>query len=155
MLRRGQVANTAAELAHAVGASGGAAKAVLEATGNWGYEDELLEPWVAEVRLAHPLRVKAIASAKGETERVEADTLARLLRADLIPAVYVPPREVRDQRDWLGSRVAVVWTATQLTNRIHALRAKKGLSSPASELFGKRGRAWLATLELRPCTGRA
>jgi transposase len=40
--------------------------------------------------------------------------------------------------------------AIQLKNRIHALLARNGLTSPASDLFGKQGRSWLEGLELRP-----
>jgi len=150
VVRRGRVANIPEELARAVAPSGGEARVVLEATSNWGYIYDVLEPWVSEVVLAHPLRVKAISSAKVKTDRIDGDTLAHLLRADLIPAAYIPPREVRDQRDWLRSRAAVVWMATQLKNRIHALLAKNGLCSPVTDLFGKQGRAWLEGLELRP-----
>ncbi|MDP3063227.1 MAG: IS110 family transposase [Chloroflexota bacterium] len=149
VLRRGRVANRAEELVQMVAPSGGTATVVLEATGNWAYIYETLEPWVAQVVLAHPLRVKAIASAKVKTDKVDGDTLADLLRADLIPAAYIPPREIRELRDWLRSRTAVVWMATELKNRVHSLLEKNGLYSPVTDLFGKQGRTWLEGLELR------
>jgi len=133
-----------------VAPSGGDAKVVLEATSNWGYVHDVLEPWVAEVVPVYPFRVKAISSTKVKTDRIDADTLAHLLRADLIPMAYIPQLEVRDHRDWLRSRAAVMRMATQLKNRVHALLARGGLVSPVSDLFGRRGRAWLEGLKLRP-----
>jgi transposase len=38
-----------------------------------------------ELHLAHPMRTKAIASARVKTDAVDARTLAQLLRADLLP----------------------------------------------------------------------
>jgi transposase len=143
------VANTPEELASVVATSNGTAKLAIEATSNWGYIYDVLESRTAEVVLAHPLKVKAISSAKVKTDKIDSDTLAHLLRADLIPVAYIPRREVRDQRDWLLSRSAVVWMAAQLKNRIHAFLARNGLASPVSDLFGNQGSTWLAGLELR------
>ncbi|MGH8572862.1 MAG: IS110 family transposase, partial [Gammaproteobacteria bacterium] len=58
-----------------------------------------------ELHLAHPLRTKAIASARVKTDAVDARTLAHLLRADLL--AYVAPRELRDLRDLLRQRVVL------------------------------------------------
>lgn len=44
VIRRGRVTNTPEELARAVAPSGGIAKVVLEATSNWGYIYDVLEP---------------------------------------------------------------------------------------------------------------
>ena len=38
-----------------------------------------------DVKVAHPLMVKAIAYAKVKSDKVDARTLADLLRADMIP----------------------------------------------------------------------
>ena len=40
-----------------------------------------------DVKVAHPLMVKAIAYAKVKNDKVDARTLADLLRADMIPVV--------------------------------------------------------------------
>jgi hypothetical protein len=59
-----------------------------------------------ELHLAHPLRTKAIASARVKTDAVDARTLAHLLRTDLLPEAYIAPREIRELRDLLRHRVA-------------------------------------------------
>ena len=51
----------------------------------------MLEELVDEVTLARPAKVRAIAEGKVKTNRADSGRLAHLLRADLIPAVYVPP----------------------------------------------------------------
>ena len=125
-------------------------RAVLEATGNWGYIADLLEPLVEEVVLAHPLKVRAIASAKVKTDKIDATILAQLLRTDLIPRAYLAPPEVRELRDLLRLRASLVRTRTALKNKIHALVAKRGLRVPVTDLFGKAGRRWLAEQPLTP-----
>jgi len=58
--------------------------------------------------LAHPLMRKAIASARIKADKIDATTLAQQLRADLVPAAYIPPRDVQDTREVLGYRASLV-----------------------------------------------
>ena len=103
-----------------------------------------------ELHLAHPLRTKAIASARVKTDAVDARTLAQLLRADLLPEAYIAPRELRDLRDLLRHRIALTQMRTALKNRVHALLARHGIQRRHSDLFGQGGREFLAELALRP-----
>ena len=64
-----------------VGEVGANAKFALEASYGWEWLAELLEDQGCELHLAHPLRTKAIASARVKTDAVDARTLAHLLRA--------------------------------------------------------------------------
>ena len=54
-----------------------------------------LEGEIDGVKLANPLKVKAIADAKIKTDKIDATILVHLLRADLIPEAYVPKVETR------------------------------------------------------------
>ena len=65
---------------------------VLEATGSWHFAYDALVATGATVKLAHPARVKAIASARIKTDKIDARILAHLLRTDLIPEVVVTER---------------------------------------------------------------
>jgi transposase len=128
----------------------GESKIALEATYGWEWLAELLEDHGYEFHLAHPLRTKAIASARVKTDAVDARTLAQLLRADLLPEAYVAPRELRDLRDLLRQRVALTQMRTALKNRVHALLARQGLHHGQSKLFDtKAGQAFLERVELR------
>jgi transposase len=61
-----------------------------------------------------------------------------------LPTVWIPPGELRDQRDLPRTRMVLVRQRTQLKNRIHATLAKYGLHDfEVSDLFGVHGRALL------------
>jgi hypothetical protein len=70
-------------------------KAVLEATRNWGLIYDWLEEILDDVALAHPLKVRTIAEARIETDKISADILCELLRSNLLPEAYVPSNETR------------------------------------------------------------
>jgi hypothetical protein len=65
---------------------------VVEAGWNWGVMYDWLDAInsVAELELAHPYRVRAIATARVKTDSIDSHTLAQLLRVNLIPRAYVP-----------------------------------------------------------------
>jgi transposase len=122
---------------------------VMEATRNWSYLYESWEELVDEIQMAHPLKTKAIASARIKTDRIDAGILAHLGRADLVPQAYTPVREVRDLREVLRHRAFLVGLQTKIKNRIHSYLAKLGLDGEETDLFGKAGLTWLKGLELR------
>jgi transposase len=132
----------------------GESRIAVEATYGWEWLAELLEDAGYEIRLAHPLRTRAIAAARIKTDAVDAQTLAHLLRADLLPEAYVAPRELRDLRELLRHRIALTGMRSALKNRVHAILAKHGVSRQHSDLFGKGGRAFLQTLQLREAPRR-
>jgi transposase len=102
--------------------------------------DEMSE----EVLLAHPLKVRAIASARIKNDRIDSEVLAHLLRANLIPAAHAPSREIRALRRVLRQRMFFVQLRTMLRNRIRALLAQHSVKLPENErIYTKQGRAWL------------
>lgn len=120
----------------------------LEAGFGWEWLADLLDEQGLELHLAHPLRTRAIAAARVKTDAVDARTLAQLLRSELLPEAYVAPRAVRDLRELLRQRVWLTQLRTALKNRVHALLARQGVQRRHSDLFGLRGRAFLASLPL-------
>lgn len=126
---------------------------VLEATGNWCAVYDGLVATGAEVKLAHPSRVKAIASARIKTDKIDATILSHLLRANLIPEAWAPPQEVRDLRELIRMRWSFVTARTMAKNRIHILIAKEGYRFSGTDLFGLAGRNWVCGLPLREHTG--
>src|SRR6516162_3146059 len=119
----------------------------FEAAFGWGWLAELLEDYGFEAHLVHPLRCKAIASARLKNDKVDAAILAQLLRADLLPEAWIAPPEVRQLRALLRHRAQLVRLRTLLRNRIHAIVADHGYDRPSGCWTGP-GRAWLASLEL-------
>jgi transposase len=126
----------------------GECRIALEATYGWEWLADVLQDAGYELHLAHPMRTKAIASARVKTDAVDARTLAHLLRADLLPEAYIAPRELRDLRDLLRHRVALTRMRTALKNRVSAILAKHGIAAPYSDMFGVGGTQFLAELEL-------
>jgi transposase len=121
----------------------------FEAAYGWGWLVELLEDLELEPHLVHPSRCKAIASARLKNDKVDAATLAQLLRADLLPEAWIAPQQVRDLRALLRHRASLVRLSTCLKNRVHAVLADRGIPERCS-LWAGLGRAWLATLDLPP-----
>src|SRR5512139_4044561 len=78
---------------------GGDGVATVEATRSWYWFVEFLEERGLEVKLAHPLKVRLIAEARVKTDRIDAGILAQLERSRFLPESYIPPREVRDNRE--------------------------------------------------------
>ena len=124
-------------------------RAVLEAGRTWGIIYDVLESIGAEPVLANPLKTRAIAEAKIKTDTIDAQTLAALLRADLIPIVHVPSQEVRSQKNLLRQRFWLVELRTRVKNRIHHILDRNHVTLPDySDLFGKAGRTLLDQIEL-------
>ncbi len=124
-------------------------RVVLECTGNALEIARVLEPHVAEVMLANPMHVRAISHAKVKNDQFDARTLAELLAADLVPRVWIGDERTRVLRRLTSRRTQLVRQRTRTKNEISAVlvRNLKG-RPPMSDLFGKRGRLWLAELEL-------
>jgi len=97
----------------------------------WGWLAGLLADYGSGAHLVHPLRCKAIASARLKNDKVDAAILAQLLRADLLPEAWIAPPEVRALRALLRHRVQLVRLRTLLGNRIHAVAADHGYDRPA------------------------
>ena len=94
---------------------------VLEATTNaWTIYDQLVG-LVARVVVAHPAKVRLIAEVRVKTDKVDVLTLAKLLRADMLPEVWVPPMHVRDLRALLSHRRRLVALQTTAKNRLHSV----------------------------------
>jgi len=129
----------------------GPSETVLEASRTWGVMYDLLEEieGVESVELAHPQKVRAIAEAKIKTDKIDSHILAQLLRADLIPAAYIPGKQTRSYKEMIRQRVFLVRMRTRLKNRIHVLLDRLHVPLPSvTDIFGKRGTDYLRKLNL-------
>ena len=107
-------------------------------------------------RILEPQRVivvspddTGIRQARAKTDRLDARTLARLLAAGELDAVWMPDERTRVMRRRLARREQLVRSRSRAKNEIHAvlMRRLKG-RPPVSDLFGVKGRRWLGGLEL-------
>jgi transposase len=91
--------------------------------------------------------VKAIAYAKVKTDKVDARTLADLLRADMIPESYVPDEKTREVRDLVRRRHGLVETRTGFKNKVKAELAKRWVKHEG-DVFTQQGRKFLRSLHI-------
>jgi transposase len=123
---------------------------VIESTTNaWAIYD-LLSTLVGRAVVAHPAKVKLIAEARVKTDKIDVLTLAHLLRADMLPEVWVPPSHVRDLRALLSHRRRLVSLQTTAKNRLQSVLHRLNLQPPDGDLFARKQRAWWADLDLSP-----
>jgi len=99
-----------------------------------------------EVILANAARIKNVPGLK--TDKKDARWIARLLRYGLVPASFIPPRNIRYLRDLTRTRKKLTEERTRHKNRIHKILqdANIKLSSVATDVFGVSGKAMIMAL---------
>jgi transposase len=119
---------------------------VVEATGNAAAVAEVLGPHVGRVVIANPKQVRLIAEAKVKTDSIDAGVLAKLYASGFLPEVWIPDGTTQAMRRQVTRRRQLVHQRTRLKNIVQSiLHAHLVPPCPHSDLFGKAGRAWLAT----------
>lgn len=117
-------------------------RVVIESTTNAWHVYDLLAPLVDEVKVANPIRVKQIAEARTKTDKRGALILARLLAANLIPEVWVPPVYVRELRQLVSQRRRLVQMHTTVVNRMHSVSHRHHLGHPKGKRFQEKNMPW-------------
>jgi len=105
-------------------------KIAVEATGTWWWFIEKARAMGHEVCLSHPKQTKAIAHARLKSDKVDAVMLARLLKADFLPTVWIPGEKERYVRELLAHRLRLVRNRTAVINELHAVYAKRNVEVP-------------------------
>lgn len=148
LLRQGQVANQAAALQQWLSSLEGPRQVVVEASGFWPAFHRAAAPQAERMVMVHPQRVKAIASAKLKNDRVDAATLAHLSRCDLLPEAWMADEATQQLRLRVRLRINLGRQRARAKNQLQAVLHQEGFIKPVTDLFGKRGRAWLQQIEL-------
>jgi transposase len=123
------------------------ASVVMESGYNHQHIRDVLKEKGYDVKVAHPLMVKAIAYAKVKSDKVDARTLADLLRADMIPEAYVPDEKTREVRDLVRRRHSLVETRTEFKSKVKAELAKRWVKHEG-DVFARDGRSYLRSLHI-------
>jgi transposase len=119
----------------------------VEASGSYSWLVDEME------RSGNPLEAKRRMGLTHKTDKLDARGLAILLRNGTLPEVWIPPGELRDQRELLRLRIFLVRLCTRVKNRIHGTLARHNLQVPGADLFGFAARRQLG-MRL-PCRGWA
>ena len=95
--------------------------------------------------LAHAKRLRVIAESNYKSDDIDAELLARMRLAGLIPEVHTKSVEQREQAVLLRSRGRLVRQRTQMANRIHSQLHNVGLHLERGRLLTQDGREWVRT----------
>jgi len=121
----------------------------LEATTGTDAIVSVLERQGIRVVVANTRKRRRITEAKAKTARLDARTLARLLRSGLLEEVWTPDEKTRTLRRLTNRRERLVRARTRAKNEAHGELARTLCERPpVTDAFGKAGRRWLAQLEL-------
>jgi transposase len=117
---------------------------VIETTTNvWDIYD-IVQPLVGHAVVAHAGGVRQIAEARVKTDKEDVKRLIRLLIADILPEVWVPPQPVRELRGLISYRQRLVKTGAVFRNRLQSLLHSHNLVLPEEGLLSQ---AWWARQE--------
>ena len=132
IVKQERVANTPWQIQRYFAQFPGPHRAVVESTGSWYWLADLLQTLNVSLVLAHATRLKAISAAKVKTDKIDADTLALLLRADLIPSAHMITPDQRGPRDLMRTRLRLVEKKRSAQNSIARLLEKFNVRAPTA-----------------------
>jgi transposase len=116
----------------------------FEASTGYGRWHEVLTSRARRVVVAHPGLLRLIYRSKKKNDRRDAEQLAKLLLCDMVPAVHVPPADVRAWREMITFRRTLIQKRTRAKNGVRALLKTVGLAAPSrARLWTKAGLCWL------------
>jgi transposase len=108
----------------------------VEASGSYHWLVDEMERSGHRPKLYNPHEAKRRMGLTNKTDKLDAKGLAILLRNGTLPEVWIPPAELRDQRELLRLRIFLVRLRTGVKNRIHGALSRPNVHVPGADLFG-------------------
>jgi len=143
--RKGRKVNSSTVMTSAEGFAAGLGRwarrglqAAVEASGITPWVCQLLKDIRVKVVVVNPHRMRLIAESRKKSDRVDAETLAELLRLGGLPEVHQLSMEARRLRTELSVRRQLVRQRTGLINQARGLLRGWGVILPA-RFFQSRG----------------
>ena len=127
-------------------AGAGVTDVAMESTGvYWRPVYYLLEDDFAVI-LVNAAHIKHVPGRK--TDTIDAAWIAQLLAHGLLAASFIPPKPIREVRDLVRYRKAVINEKTAQANRVHKVLQDAGikLTTYATDIFGVSGRQMMSAL---------
>lgn len=121
----------------------GPTEVVVETSPVWPWLYDLLTGTEHRFVLAHAKKLRGIAEQTYKRDEVDAELLARMRLAGLIPEVHPKSIEQRDQAVLVRHRATLVRTRTATANRIHGQIQAVGLRLARGRLLTREGRRWV------------
>jgi transposase len=112
----------------------------VECVGNWYWIVDDIEAAGCVPQLTQAGKAKVMMGHVNKTDKLDADGLALLLHNGTLPTVWIPPGEVRDERELPRTRMAFTKQRTAVKNRIHASLSKHAIRlDEESDIFSGKG----------------
>jgi len=115
----------------------------VESSGHWYWLVDEIERAGHERHLVNAGEAKRRMGKPNKTDKLDAQGLAILLRNGTLPEVWIPPVNLRDQRELLRLRMFLMALRTDIKNRIHGALGRYNIQINVTDLFGAEGRQQL------------
>jgi transposase len=102
------------------------AVAVEASTPTWHFADAVHDA-VGTLTIVDACRTRLKAGYAAKTDRLDARRLADALRRDSVSSIYYPPLAIRELRELVRYRHAIVQTRTKLIQRLRAVLLRQGI----------------------------
>lgn len=119
----------------------------VEATGNTRWFCEQVKDLVKRVWVVNPREFQVIRQSVKKTDERDAESLARFLRAGLLPTVRLKSELAERVQSLQQTREKLVGTRTALLNKVHALLVASGRKAKKESLASAVGRKRLLAIE--------
>src|SRR5262245_8545369 len=119
-------------------------RAAVESMNGARFVHDRLERLGWEVEVADAVKVKGLAPLACKTDRIDAWVLAELSRRDLVPAIWLPAFEQRQERERARWRLFLVHKRTALKNRVSSRALPRPLrahQAPTRQTARRQGRS--------------
>ena len=120
----------------------------LESSINAWWVHNNLKDLAGKVKVANTHKVKMISSGNVKTDQRGATILARLLAANLLPEIWVPPQEVRELCSLISHRKRLVQDRSAAKNRLHSILHRNSIALPKGDPFSQANQGWWEKLEI-------
>jgi len=111
----------------------------MEMSTSGKYIARLLRDMGFSVHIADPANLALIFKSSRKNDKEDSYKLAKLLRLNELPEVYLPSKEAESLRKLVRYRKSLVEDITRLKNKVHAILSGYGIHINASDIFGKKG----------------
>src|SRR5579863_80805 len=143
-LLEGKIAHQHGALKAFLGRCQAGGEVAVETVGNWYWVADEIEAAGFTPLLVNARKAKHRMDNGNKTDKLDNRGINMLQRCGTLPTVWIPPAELRDQRELPRTRMTLVRQRTQVKNRILMTFGKYGWgSNDVSDAFGKKGRALL------------
>jgi transposase len=116
---------------------------VVETSPAWPWLFDRLHGNGVHFVLAHAKRIRVIAESNYKRDDFDAEILARMRLAGLLPEVHPKSVEQRDHAVLLRHRGRLVRQRTQMANRVHSQLHNVGLHLERGRMLTQSGRQWV------------